>query len=171
MNRGPFSSNRSGVKSGFLSRGALRLPDWSGRSCSAPRSCWLGLGDQQLRQPLEIQDPADQQRLLADAAQPAPAEAPQAVPVLALAKELLNQLPAPLRQVVTAAALPHPHPRMGVGAAPDLRRDMWLDAPREQRLEEVLVEEPLVGAERGGGKAQPAFRPIQQGQTEIGRAH
>src|SRR5258705_109306 len=70
MNRGPFSSNRSGVKSGFLSRGALRLPDWSGRSCSAPRSCWFGLGD-----------------------------------------------------------------------------------------------EPCVGAERGGGKAQPALRPIQQGQT------
>src|SRR5260370_30329435 len=143
MNRGPFSSNRSAVTVGVASPVALRRGDGSERRRGAAGSCRLRLGDEELRQSLEVQDPADQQRLLPDAPQPAPTEAPQPVPVLALAEELLDQLPTPLGQAVAAPALSHAHAGMRLGAAAGVRRDVGLDAPREQRLEEVLVEEPL----------------------------
>src|SRR5260370_36107161 len=104
MNRGPFSSNRSAVTVGVPSPVALRRRDRSERRRGAPGSCRLRLWVEELRQSLEVQDPADQQRLLPDAPQPAPTQATQPVPYLALAEALLDQLPTPLRQPVTAPA-------------------------------------------------------------------
>src|SRR5229473_108314 len=108
MNRGCPSSNGSLVTAEVPSPVALRRRDWSERH-TVPGSCWLCLGDEELRQSLEVQDPADQQRLLPDAPQTAPTEAPQPVPVLALTEEFLDQLPAPLGQLVAASARSHAH--------------------------------------------------------------
>src|SRR5712692_167139 len=144
MNRGRFSSDRSAVTVEVRSPAALRRRDRWERRGATPGSCRLRLGDEELGQSLEVQDPADQQRLLPDAPQTAPPEAPQPVPVLALAEELLDQLPAPLGQLVATPALAHAHAGMRLGAAARVRRDVGRDAAREQRLEEILVEEPLV---------------------------
>src|SRR5258708_10591365 len=165
MKRGHFASNRSAVTVGLPSPVALRRRDRSKRRRAAPGSCRLRLGDEELRQALEVQDPADQQRLLPDAPQTAPTEAPQPVPVLALTEEFLDQLPAPLGQLVAASARSHAHAGMRLGAAARVRRDVGLDAAHEQRLEEVLWEEPLVSAEPAGRERQPPSRPIQQGQA------
>src|SRR5260370_4264486 len=159
MKRGPFSSNRSAVTVGLSSPVALRRRDRARRRRVAPGSCRLRLGDEELRQALEVQDPADQQRLLPDAPQTAPTEAPQPVPVLALTEEFLDQLPAPLGQLVAASARSHAHAGMRLGAAARVRRDVALDAAHEQRLEEGLVHEPLLAAERAWREMPPPYRP------------
>src|SRR5262249_39458094 len=56
------------------------------------------------RQALQVEAPADQICLLPDTQQPTPAEAPQPMPVLALAEELLDLLAGPLRQLVQSLA-------------------------------------------------------------------
>src|SRR5512147_2092869 len=116
-------------------------------------------------QAFEIQHPADQVGLLPHPAEPAAPEAAEAMPVLPLAKELLDQLPAPLRHAIRGAAFAHAHAGVGLAAAAGLRGNVGLDAASEQRLEEVFVEEPLVGAEGGGAESQPPLRPRQQRQT------
>ena len=114
---------------GIPSPVALRRRERSERRRAAPGSCRLRLGDEEFRHSLEVQDPADQQRLLPNAPQTAPTEAPQPVPVLALAEELLDQLPAPLGQLVAAPARAHAHAGMRLSAAAGLRRDVtyWLE--------------------------------------------
>src|SRR3981081_3025947 len=165
MIRSTSPLNRSASTESSVLAAPPRLPDQPERSCPGAGSCRVQLRAQELRQPLEIQDPADQQRLLADAQQSAPTEAAQSVPVLAFAEELLDQPPAPLRHLVAAAPLPHAHSRMSLGTPTGLGRNMWLDAAREQGLKEGFMEESFVGAERGGGKAQASFRPVQQAQA------
>src|SRR4029453_18113830 len=88
------------------------------------RSRGLSLRDQQLGEPFEVQDPADQIGLLPDAGQPTPSEAAEPVPVLALAKEFLNLLPAALRQPIPEPPGAHSHPSMGQGASAGLDRDV-----------------------------------------------
>src|SRR5215475_9385676 len=66
----------------------------------------------QLRQAFEVQGPADQIGLLANAIEPSATEAPEPVPILAFAKELLDLLAAPLRELVAAAPPSHPDARM-----------------------------------------------------------
>src|SRR6266566_2588819 len=143
MNRGPSAGDRSVVTIGLRAAPTLRLLDRPEHSSIGAGSCRVRLRTQELRQPLEIQDPADQQRLLPDAWQSPPTEAAQPVPVLAFPEEFLDQLPAPLRQLVAAATLAHAHPRMGLGAAAGLGRDVRRDAAGKQGREEVLVKEPL----------------------------
>src|SRR5262245_43965673 len=72
----------------------------------------LHLRAEQGGQRVEVQHPADQVRLLADAEQAAPPEAPQAMPVLPFAEEFLDLLPRPLRQAIPVSARAHAHPRM-----------------------------------------------------------
>src|SRR4029453_14867533 len=112
------------------------LPASASRPCSSTAPWYRGadsyrldLRAQQFRQAFEVEDPADQVRLLADAMEPASAEAPQAVPVLALPEELLDLLPTPLRQPVAEAPHALAHARVGPAApAPVPRR-----APRRRR--------------------------------------
>src|SRR5512145_2164251 len=153
------------VNTGPLSRPAVTLLDPPTAGPAVSDSCRVEGRAEVLRQAFEIQHPTDQVRLLPDPREPAATEAPQAMPVLTLAEEFLDELPAPLRQAIPKAALAHAHTSVGRTAAPHLRRDMRLDAPSEQRLEEVFVKEPLVGAERGRREAQPPFRPVQQRET------
>ena len=130
------SRNRIGVvNTGRVPGPAVPGPDPANAPPPAWGSCRVEGRAEVLRQALEIQDPADQVRLLPDSSEPAAAEAPQPVPVLALAEELLDQLPAPLRQAIPEPALAHPHARVGRAAPARLRRDVGLDAPGEQRLE------------------------------------
>src|SRR6266849_10583802 len=65
-----------------------------------------------LRQPLQIEDPADQVCLLLHAPPASTPESPQPVPVLGFAKQLLDQLPTTLRQMIARAARPHAHTRV-----------------------------------------------------------
>jgi len=128
-------------------------------------SYWLELWVEQLRQTFEVQDPADQVCLLPDAMQTTPTEATEAVPVLALTKELLDLLPASLRQLIAESPPPHADARVRALVPTRLGGDMRRDPPREQRLDECLHEEALVGAERGGAEAKAPLRPLPPGQA------
>jgi hypothetical protein len=90
---------------------------------AARRSCRVEGRVEMLGQAFEIQHPADQVRLLPDPCEPAATEAPEAMPVLALAEEFLDQLPAPLRQAVPEAALAHAYAPVHRAAAARLRRE------------------------------------------------
>src|ERR1700675_185568 len=63
-------------------------------------SCGLEGRAEVLGQAFEIQDPTDQVGLLPYPGEPAAPEAAEAMPVLPLAKEFLDQLPAPLRHAI-----------------------------------------------------------------------
>ena len=128
-------------------------------------SYWLEPWAEQLRQTFKVQDPADQVRLLPDAMQTAPTEATEAVPVLALTKELLDLLPASLRQLIAEAPPPHADARVRALVPTRLGGNMRRDPQREQRFDECLHEEALVGAERGGAEAKAPLRPLQQSQA------
>src|SRR5713101_942138 len=121
-----------------------------------PPSVWLSCGlegrAEVLGQAFEVQDPADQVGLLPHPGEPTAPEAAEAMPVLPLAEELLDQLPAPLGHAIPSAAFAHAHAGVGFAAAAGLRGNVGLDAASEQRLEEVFVEEALVGAEGGGAE-------------------
>src|SRR4029450_3619724 len=111
------------------------LPASASRPCSSTAPWYRGadsyrldLRAQHLRQAFEGEDPADQVRLLAAAMEPASAEAPQAVPVLALPEELLDLLPTPLRQPVPQAPHAPPHAPVVAAARARLRGDMRFDA-------------------------------------------
>src|SRR3990170_1965165 len=165
-----MSNSSSWSRIGIINTGrvpdpAVPGPDATNAPPPAWGSCRVEGRAEVLRQAFEIQDPADQVRLLPDSSEPTAAEASQPVPVLALAEELLDQLPTALRQAIPGPALAHPHARVGRAAPAHFRRDMGLDAPGEQRLEEVFVKESLVGAERGGREAQPPFRPFEERQA------
>src|SRR5258708_37081236 len=159
MKRGHFSSNRSAVTVVLPSPVALRRRDRSKRRRPAPGSCRLRLGDEELRQALEVQDPADQQRLLPDAPQTAPTEAPQPVPVLALTEEFLDQLPAPLGQLVAASARSHAHAGMRLGAAARVRRDVGLDSAHHHPLHQLPSEPPLPPPRRPPRQLPPPLPP------------
>src|SRR4030095_9665988 len=135
----------------------------SGRSLEL--SCRLNHGAEVFGQALEVQDPADQIALLLHATEPAPAKPPQPVPVLALAEELFDELATPLGQAVRQPVLPHADPGMGGAAAAGLGGDVGHDVARQQRLNEGLMEEALVGAQREGREPQPALHAVQQSQT------
>src|SRR6266478_3409972 len=165
-----MSNSSSGSRVGIVNTGRVPDPAVPGLDpANAPPPAWGSCRvkgrAEVLRQAFEIQDPAYQVRLLSNSSEAAAAEAPQPVPVLALAEELLDQLPTALRQAIPEPALAHAHARVGRAAPARLRRDMGLDTPGEQRLEEVFVKEPLVGAERGGREAQPPFRPLEERQA------
>src|SRR5215470_1770254 len=85
---------------------------------------------------LEIQDPADQVRLLTDPGEPPPAEATQAVPVFALPEEFLDLLPTALRQSVPDAAHAHPHASVGRPAVPGTDGDVRFNVLGQQRFDE-----------------------------------
>ncbi len=138
-----MSNGSSGSKIGIVSIGrvpdpATLGPDPVHARPSAWGSCRVESRAKVLRQAFEIQDPADQVRLLPDSCEAPAAEAPQPMPVLALAEELLDQLPTALRQVIPEPPLAHPHSRVGRAAPARLRRDVGLDASGEQRVEEVF---------------------------------
>src|SRR5205807_2307930 len=125
----------------------------------------LGLRAQHLRQAYEIQDPADQVRLLADALESTSTEATKAVPIFALAKEFLDLLAAALRQLIAQAAPSHADSHVRALVPARLGGDVRRDPLPEQRLDEGPDEEALVGAERRGAEAEAPFRPLQQGQA------
>src|SRR5437762_4050264 len=152
------------VNAGRVGVSAVAGPDPL-RPLRARSSCGLQGRPEVLGQAFEVQDPADQVGLLPDPGKPAATEAAEPMPVLPLAKELLDQLPAPLGEAISGAALAHAHPSVGFAAPAGLRGDVGLDTASEQRLEEVFVEEALVGAERSGPESQPPFCPCQQRQT------
>src|SRR5262245_31584213 len=112
-------------------------------SLSQPSSCRLQLWRPTLRQPLQIEDPADQVRLLLHAPPTATPETAQPVPVLAFAEQFLDQLPTALRELVAGAPHPHAHPGVRGGAATLLDGDVGLNASSEDRGDEILVEEAL----------------------------
>src|SRR5262245_28931594 len=87
-------------------------------------SCRLPRRGPVLRQPLQIEDPADQVRLLLHAPPTSPSESPQSVPILGLPEQLLDQLPTALRESVARAARPHAHARVRRGAATCLDGDV-----------------------------------------------
>src|SRR5262249_12084793 len=132
-----------------------------------PSSCQMQLWRPALRQSLQIQDPADQVRLLLHMPPASTSEAAQPVPVLAFTEQFLDQLPTALRELVGCAARPHAHPRVRQGAATRLDGDVRFDASGEQRVDEVLVEEPLVGTEGRRSEAQAAACPIEQRETAV----
>src|SRR5262249_9465215 len=134
---------------------------WSARSDTAALRR-LHLGTEEGRQAFEVQDPADQIRLLPDSVQPTPAEAAQPVPVFALAKEFFDLLPRPLGQPVPEPAGPHAHSRMRPLPPTRVHRDVGRDPPAQQRLDEAGGEKALVPAQRRGRDAEPTFGPPQQ---------
>src|SRR5262245_19112202 len=119
----------------------------------------LDLRRQRLRQAFEVEDPADQVRFLPDPRQAPPAEAPEPVPVLALAEELLNLLPCALRELIAEAPHPHADARMRALAPAAIGRNVRGDAVRQQRLDEPRGEVSFVAPQRGGREAPPALRP------------
>src|SRR5262245_9444365 len=131
----------------------------------AAPSCGLRRQSKSFRESFEVQDPADQMDFLLYAEQSASAEAPEPVPVLGLPEELLDEFATALRESVPDTALPHPDPCMRRRAAARLGGNVWRDRAGEQGLDELGMEETLVGTERRGGKAQPPFRPRQQRQA------
>src|SRR5260370_16447501 len=73
-----------------------------------------------LRQPLQIEDPADQVCLLLHAPPTSTSESPQPVPVLGFAKQLLHQLPTTLRQIITRPPGPPAPPPLPPAPPPPL---------------------------------------------------
>src|SRR6266478_634897 len=118
-----------------------------------------------LRQSLQIEDPADQVCLLLYAFLASTSESPQPVPVLGFAKQLFDELPTTLRQVVAGAACPHAHARVRRGATAWVDGDVGLDASLEDGGDKVLVKEALVGAKGRRAEPQPPARPVEQRQT------
>src|SRR5215467_1002060 len=117
-------------------RAALGLPIGASR--------WLNLRRQYLRQPLEVEDPANQVRLLPDPCETPPTETPEPVPVLALAEEFLNLLPRSLRELIAEAPHPHPDARMRGPAPAAIRCKVGGDAERQQGVDEPRGEVTLV---------------------------
>jgi hypothetical protein len=144
-------------------RGSLSLFD----TPSASRH--LQLRAEQRRQAFEVEDPADQVRLLPDAERPASPEPAQPMPVLALAEEFLDLLAGPLGQPVPHAPRAHPDARMRRLLAVGIHRDVGFDAPPEQRLNESGGEETRVPAQGGGGEAEPTFGPRAALAAEVDR--
>src|SRR2546428_9224269 len=124
-------------------------------------------GRQQRREPFEVEHPSDQERLLSDPQPPTSPEPSQPVPVLPFTEQLLDLLPAALRQPIRLAPAAVPHPTMRLGAPPRVRGDVRLDVVPEQRLDELLLEEPLVAAEALWPEADPAPGRPQQAQTSV----
>ena len=81
------------------------------------RSCGLEGRAEVPSQAFEIQHPADEVGLLPHPGEPAAPEAAEAMPVLPLAKELLDQLPAPLGHAIPGAACAHAHARVGLAVS------------------------------------------------------
>src|SRR3989454_9891170 len=121
----------------------------------------------QHREPFEVQHPSDQERLLSDPWPPTSPEPSQPVPVLPFTEQLLDLFPAALRQPIRLAPAAVPHPTMRLGAPACVGGDVRFDPVLEQRLDELLLEEPLVAAEALGPKAEPPPGPPQQGQTSV----
>src|SRR4029453_13387762 len=115
-------------------------------------------------QAFEIEDPADQVDFLADSRQAPAPEPPQAMPVFALAEQLLDLLPRAL-QAVAEPAHAHADARVRRAPVPDVHGDMRLNAALEQCLDEGLADEALVGSQRARREPQPAPRAAQQRQT------
>src|SRR5262245_10847664 len=141
---------------------------WRLPSLRVGRSYRLHVWTQRSRKSFEIKDPADQITLLPDTVEPSPAEAPQPMPVFAFPEELFDLLPRALRQLV--AEPPHAHPHAGVRGlgATRLDRDMGRDLAPQQRRDEGLREEALVGAERGRGEAPAVVRLVEHRQAAAG---
>src|SRR5213593_1830201 len=137
---------RMSIQPTRLGSGDLAGGDVADAGLSAPGSRRQWHRYQELRQPLQIEHPSDQQNFLLHLQKPAPPEAPKAVPVLGLAEQLLDLLPAPLRQTVWLPADPHPHPAMPQPPPRLGRRDVRLDPAAQQALDEPRMEKPLVRA-------------------------
>src|SRR5262245_57027434 len=125
----------------------------------------LQLRAEQRGQAFEVEDPADQVRLLADAEQPPATEPAQPMPVFALAEEFFVLLAGPLGEPVSHTPRAHPDPRMRGLMAACIDRDVGGDAPPEQRLHEAGGEEALVPAQGRGREAEPPFDPLQERQA------
>jgi hypothetical protein len=93
----------------------------------------LYLRIQQPSEAFEVEDPPDQVGLLADSVEASTAEAAEAMPVFALAKQRLDLLPASLRQLVAESAYAHPHAAMGQAVGAGVDRDVGLNNPVEIR--------------------------------------
>jgi hypothetical protein len=160
----------------------MRISTPTGSAASAPRRCgwplgllctvsssrWLQLGAAQIGQAFEVEDPADQIRLLPNAEQPAPTEPAQPVPILALPEELFDLLPRPLGQLVPEAPPAHPDSCVGGLMPAGVHCDVRRDAAPEQRLDEANREEALVPAEGGRREAEAALGSLQQRQAPRG---
>ncbi len=107
-------------------------------------------------QSLQIQDPADEDGLLANAMEPASTETPQTVTVLCFAEEIFDFLASALREFVRQTTDALTDPSVSGTSGSRRCRDVRLDLSLQQRLDEYLLEEPLVRSERLGDPAQPA---------------
>src|SRR5262249_54736014 len=145
---------------------------WPGCSPAAGDVRALSIGSDRLparrlsfRQTFEVEDPADQQRLLLDAAVAPTTEASQAMPIFGFTEQFLNELAATLRESIARTAYAHPNARMRGRAPACLYGDVRFDVPREHRRDEVGMKEALVRSERRGPKSQAAFRTGEQRQA------
>src|SRR4029453_12043809 len=130
-------------------------------------SCRLRNRRPALRQAFQIEYPADQLRFLLHPPATSASESSEPVPVLCFAEQFLDELSTALRELVARAASPHANPCVGERTPAPFDGDVRFDAAAEDGLDEVLVKEPLVGAERRRAKAQPLSRPVEQRQTAL----
>src|SRR3989441_227079 len=91
----------------------------------------------------------------------------QPVPVIPFTEHPHDLFPAAFRQPIRLAPAAVPRPTMRLGAPACVGGDVRFDPVLEQRLDELLLEEPLVAAEALGPKAEPAPGPPQQVQTSV----
>lgn len=118
---GSSMSNIEVVNAGRIGVSAVAGPDPM-HPLPVWRSCGLEGRAEVLGQAFEVQHPADQVGLLPYPGEPAAPEAAEAMPVLPLAEEFLDQLPAPLRHAIPGAAFAHAHPGVGFAAAAGCQR-------------------------------------------------
>src|SRR5256712_1811199 len=133
--------------------------------CRLYSSRELGLRYQELGQALQIQDPSDQVAFLSNLEKSPALEAPQSVPVLSFAEQLLDFLSTALRETVGLSPDPHPHPRVGPAAPPHQGSDVRRDLPPQHRANELFVEEALVGTQALRLIPEPALRMVQDRQA------
>src|SRR5437867_888096 len=133
--------------------------------CRLYSSRELGLRYQELGQTLQIQDPSDQVTFLPNLEKAPAPEAPQPVPVLSFAEQLLDFLPTALRETVGLSPDPHPHPRVSPAASPREGSDVRRDLSPQHRANELFVEEPLVGTHALRVIPEPAVRMVQDRQA------
>ena len=96
------------------------------------------------REPLEVEDPPDQQRLLTYPGNTPSAETSQTVPVLGFPEELLDLLSCSLRELVSDATDPHADARVLWLSPARVGGDMGRDPALEKRADQVRAEEALV---------------------------
>src|SRR5213594_4375002 len=128
--------------------------------CRLYSSRELGLRYQELGQTLQIQDPSDQETFLSNLEKSPALEAPQPVPVLSFAEQLLDFLSTALRETVRLSPDPHPDPRVGPAPSFCQGSDVRRNLPPQHCANEFFVEETLVGAQALGVVPEPLLRVV-----------